>query len=709
MIGKMVLPIFGGTPAVWITCMFFFQTGLLAGYAYAHFSIKWLGLRLHVLVHVTLLALSLLVLPIIVDLNLSSSTSSNPTLWLLSRLVVSVGPPFFMVSTTAPLLQRWFAASDHLYAGDPYFLYALSNIGSFAALLSYPLIFEHLMNIFKQSWIWSVGYGLYILMVFFCGTILLYSRLDTNDSMRNTKIVNAIHRYRSPSIRDRFLWIFASFVPSSLMLGVTSHLTADIAAIPMLWVVPLALYLLTFVLVFSKKQILPHAVVGKIMPFIIIPLSLFFLLNVSTIMWLTIPAHLLMFFVAAMMCHGELAKRRPATPYLTEFYLWMSFGGLLGGFFNAIIAPRIFNYIIEYPLAIVMACFFLPVVQLKRGNRKQRFLDFVFPLLLAGFSYLLVKVTLSFDLPDRKEFMMFLFMWSTISFICFSFKKRPIRFALAFGVILFFGTYFFSAQLGEVQYRSRNFFGVKKIVIDRKANIRTLIHGTTLHGAQSLDSYHRREPLTYFHRKGPIGDVFTVFNSVYKDAEVAIIGLGAGSLASYLKPGQRVTFYEIDPDVAKIALNTRFFNFLSDSLGEYKIVIGDGRLAISHAPEHQYNLIIMDAFSSDAVPVHLLTREALELYLSKLDPNGIVVFHISNRYLNLEPILGRLSRMLDLICLARFDKSNAERSGSHYVVIGRSGSIVDKMTDFSNWRIVPGYSNFPVWSDNYSSIIRLFK
>ena len=713
MVGKMVLPLYGGTSAVWNTCMVFFQTMLLLGYAYAHISVKWLGPRLQPIAHFCLLFLPILVLPILITQDILPSAESDPVLWLLRKLFVTVGLPFFVLSSSAPLLQRWFSETMHPSSNDPYFLYAASNAGSLLGLLGYPIIIEPFLSLTEQSLFWSIGYRLLIIMIVICWIFLWRSYAPQNDNGNGSDGRKTLQAADQIALKQRLFWIFAAFIPSSLMLSVTSYITTNIAAVPLLWIVPFALYLLTFVMVFARTQLLSHLWLSRIIPFIIIPAAPFFFYSIKGGDLLLIPIHLLVFSVIAMVCHGELARSRPATRNLTEFYLLMSLGGVLGGLFNALAAPVIFNRIIEYPLLVFLACFIMPKLRPEQQSSFERKLDFVLPLSIAIFASIILFVVRALNL--KPNLFLFALLYAPSALVCFGFKERSVRFALAFGVILVSLALFYDVSIGKQIYAKRNFFGIKKVVINREDKIRSLIHGTITHGSQFVDPSRRDEPLTYYHKSGPIGDVFEIFNRLYLNQNVAIIGLGVGSIASYSMPGQHFVFYEIDPDIELIARNNDYFTFLANSKGSYDIVIGDGRLTMRNAAQHTYGMIILDAFSSDAIPVHLLTKEAVMLYLSKLDSRGIIAVHISNNYVNLEPVLSNLAKELGLDCLVKHDvltKKDVQDNGkypSDYVVLGRFSPLMKQSLINAKWqKATSGSSNF-IWTDQYSNIVQSLK
>jgi hypothetical protein len=719
MVGKMILPMFGGTPAVWNACMVFFQAALLAGYAYAHATVAWLGVRRQVALHPLVLLIPLVALPIGFASGASAPTDANPVLWLLGLLAVSVGLPFFAVATSAPLLQKWFAGTGHPDAKDPYFLYAASNCGSLLALLGYPLLFEPSFKLAEQSAFWAGGYVVLVAMIGVCALLvrrltLAAGRGPTHRAPSSAADLPAIKPdISSPTMRRRMWWVVTAFVPSSLMLGVTTHITTNLAAVPLLWVIPLAVYLLTFVLVFARKPRLSHAAMARLLPFVILPTAVLTFLDLQRMGWLLIPLHLAMFFAAAMVCHGELARSRPSARHLTEFYLWMSVGGVLGGLFNAVLAPLIFRSVAEYPVAMVLACLLLPRRSRAVDRVLARRLDLLLPVALALVAGGIILGLQASDLKPGALSRALAFGLPAL--LCFSFKERPIRFGLGFAVVLVAVAYYAGLQKGTPLHAERNFFGVKRVVRDSERNLRILVHGSTSHGSQSIDPKRSGEPLAYYHRSGPAGEVFSGVAGQGTGRQIAVIGLGVGSMAAYAEPGQHFTFYEIDPAVARIAGDPDYFTFLTQCRGTYDIVLGDGRLTLAEAPDEHYDLIVLDAFSSDAIPTHLLSREALQLYLSKLARGGILAFHVSNNYLDLEPVVGRLAAEAGLVCLSRADlviREEDESQGklpSHYMVMARSARDLGSLADHPKWKQVTSRPDAPVWTDQYSNLLSLFR
>lgn len=721
MVGKMILPKLGGTPAVWNTCMVFFQAMLLAGYAYAHGTAAWLGVRRQSVLHLLLLLVPLAVLPISVGVGATPPSTDLPIGWLLWQLFSGVGLPFFVVSSSAPLLQKWFAQTAHQDARDPYFLYAASNIGSLLALLGYPVLIEPHLRLGDQSRAWMWTYIAMIGSVAACAICMWRAAThppvtapanstDNRDPSSESALASAFTV--DVTLRDRLWWIALSAIPSSLMLGVTTFVTTDLAAVPLMWVLPLAIYLLTFVIVFARRPILRHAHMLRLLPFVLLPMGVLLFFRPRHLEWLTIPAHLLTFFIAAMVCHGELVRRRPAAARLTEFYLFMSVGGVLGGLFNAILAPQLFTGVVEYPLVMGLVCFVLPRPSHAEDSPAERRRDWMVPAGFAAATVLVLGLLRATSLDRTAGVLPIFFIVALLT--CFTCKERPIRFGLSYAVLLVAVGFLADRRAGNLLHVERNFFGIKRVLLDPGGRLRLFVHGNTTHGCELLDPARKDEPSSYYHRRGPIGEVFAVLNAAPSGPNVGIIGLGVGAVAAYARPGQHFTFYEIDPGVERIARDTRYFNFLADCRGTCDVVLGDGRLTIARVPDHHFNLILLDAFSSDAVPTHLLAREAIELYLSKLTDDGIVAFHISNRFFNFEPLLANAAADLHLACLAKFapqvtpEERVDGKLGSHCLVMTRHAERLRTFHDMIGWAPPASQPGLEIWTDQYCDIFGLF-
>jgi len=704
MFARVVLPLLGGAPAVWNTAMVFYQAALLAGYAYAHGSTAWLGVRKQSLLHVLLLLVPLLVLPIVVPAGWTPPTAGNPLVWLLALLTVAVGLPFFVVSTTSPVLQAWFASTDERGAADPYFLYAASNVGSVLALLSYPLWIEPQVSLATQSAAWRWGYVALVALVAACAVRLWITP--------RSALIGAGGRHRATAeaaplgAGQRWRWLALSFVPSSLMLGVTTYLSSEIAAVPLLWVLPLALYLLTFVLAFARRQIFSGPLLARLLPIALVPLVLVLNLQATEPIGGLMLLHLAAFFIVTLQCHRELAAGRPPASQLTEFYLWLSIGGVLGGIFNALVAPLVFDSIAEYSIALVLSA----AVVGWRGE-PVRLGDFLWAVLLGIAVATLVIAAGRSSLADETAVFGMIFGAATLS--CYFLSGRRVRFALALAAVLFAGG-FYHAGKGRVLHAERSFFGVHRVTLDPTGKFHLLVHGATLHGKQNLDPAHRREPLTYYHPSGPIGDVMANY-ARGETVRVGAVGLGAGSLAAFARPGQTWTYFEIDPVVERLARDPRFFTFLRDAAVPIRVVLGDARLSLVPVENGAFDVLVLDAYSSDAIPVHLMTREALALYQRKLAPHGVLAFHISNLHLDLEPVLANLARDAGLVGFVRDDteisaaESGAGKSPSIWLVMARAPADVAALARDARWTPARGDPRQRVWTDDYSSLLSVFR
>ncbi len=701
MFAKMVLPRLGGAPAVWNACLVFYQAALLAGYLYAHLSLEWLGARRQAVLHLALLGLAWLALPIHVAQGWLPPATTFPAPWLWMLLAVSLGLPFLAVSASAPMLQAWFARTRRPAGRDPYFLYAASNLGSLLALLAYPLLIEARATLTQQSGAWAIGYGLLIVLIAACAIRLwkVPSPIGPISPISPTAPISAMRRLR---------WLALSLVPSSLLLGVTTHIFNDITPMPLLWVVPLALYLLSFVLVFAPRTILPLRWMLRLQPFLIVAAATSLLCNGFGLREVLVlgSLHLTAFFVTAMVCHGQLAADRPEPSRLTEFYLWMSLGGVLGGLFSALVAPVVFSGVLEYPLMMAAACMLRPRPQAAGGKwRRQEALSLAALLLCLILAWGLRSDSFLSGLRFTDTPMMRIAIVGVAALATFLLRRRPAVFGTA--VALLAAISLWSVETGtRLLYAERSFFGILRVEHDPVGNTRQLMHGTTYHGQQSLVEGRRREPQGYYHRTGPLGRIFDILKPSRPLAEVGVLGLGTGTIAAYAEPGQRFTFYEIDPAVERIARNTDYFTYLADCRGKFEVVPGDARLSLEYGTQRRFDLLIVDVFSSDSVPVHLITREALKIYFDHLKPRGLLAIHISSRYLDLEPILGNLAG--DAGRTARIWRDVAAagavgRFGSVWVVMARSPEDLGPLAGDPRWKPLVCDTG-PVWTDDYSNV-----
>lgn len=702
MFGKMLLPLLGSSPNVWNTCMFFFQGVLLLGYLYAHKSVSFFGINKQSKLHLLILVLPLFLLPIMIPSSWSPGVEKNPILALIGLMIMTVGLPFFALSTSAPLLQKWFSHTNHQNANNPYFLYVASNLGSLIALISYPFLIEPNLSVVDQGRLWMVLYWILCGLIFFCAKEFWKAK-ENHEDIKAEKIIEI-----SWSVKIK--WLILSFIPSSLLLGVTTYLTTDIATVPLLWILPLILYLLTFIIVFSEKPIFSHELMIKAMPFLIISI-LFQLITAETKnIFLTILIHLFSFFVCSMVCHGELVKLKPNVKHLTAFYLWMSIGGFFGGLFNSIIAPIIFQSVYEYPLAIVLACFAIPRLN-KKESAGAKYLDFIIPIFIFffifGLTIYLPKLKLGSAMLEN------LILFGIPAILALIFSSRSVRFGLSVGAIIL-GCGFYANKDEKLLYISRSFFGVNKVTLSKDGNYHYLIHGRTKHGAQGLNASTEHEPLTYYFKTGPIGQYLQSKNLLNEKSKIGVIGLGAGSLIEYAKPGQEWRFYEIDPVVLKIAEDKEYFTFLSNAKTNYDVILGDGRLSLNKEPGNKYDLIVIDAFSSDSIPAHLLTKEMMKIYLSKLRFTGVLAFHISNHFLDLEPVLSALSKDANLFGLIQYDLNTTaaeikqKKDGSVWVLLSRDREYIGEVINDERWKPLAD-KTVRIWTDDFSNIFSVMR
>jgi len=742
MVGKMILPLLGGTPAVWSTCMVFFQTALLGGYAYAHVISARLRLARQVTVHLIVLALPFLVLPLAIRPGLLRGGEANPVLDVLTLLSVSVGLPFLAVSATAPLLQQWFTRTGHPAARDPYFLYAASNLGSMLALLGYPTLVEPHLHLQGASWLsqtrlWTAGYAGLVALVALCALTLRWKPATvTTDAATAAEPLED-----RPSWSRRLYWVALAFVPSSLLLGVTTYITTDLAAVPLLWVLPLAIYLLTFILAFGRwPRLLHRLMVTATLPMVLLVIFL----TVSSLperIWITVLWHFGLLFVVAMAAHGELAQDRPAPRHLTEFYLLMSIGGVLGGLFNALVAPLVFRSLIEYPLMMILACVLLlapraPAFGLGAGAvRALGLVAIIAALALILYSQsITVRTDLAFvarvfqlsrewvdtwfDPLERaaNKFMIYGPPLVLAGFL----RRRPLHLGLALGAVLLISGYVDARNNDQIR-QSRSFFGVVRVSRDQDATGYTeLRHGTTLHGRQSLEPARRAQPLSYYQPKGPVGQLFEELDRRPAPLSIAVVGLGTGTLAAYARPGDRVTFYEIDRLVRDVAFNPRYFTYAADARDRavnVRLELGDARIRLEtvkrERPQERYDVILVDAFSSDAIPVHLLTREAFRLYFDMLAPRGILALHISNRYLRLEPVVANLAEEGRYAAMVQHGDTGDIRGGveASWAILGRRPEDFGALASDPRWTesSLDPQPAVGIWSDDFHNVLSIFK
>ncbi len=705
---KMVLPRLGGSPAVWSVAMVFFQSLLLGGYAYAHYLMQIRNRLVPVAIHLALLVVAMATLPLAIAGGWGDPPSSGYAVWLLGLFAVSIGLPFFALAANNPLLQAWFVRTGHPDGPDPYFLYASSNIGSFLALLSYPVLLEPMFTLRTQNLIWTGGYGLLIVLIATCGVMLLRAPVSAAvDTLVEASDAPA------PTWMLRARWIFLAAVPSGLLIAVTAHISTDIAAAPLLWVLPLSLYLLTWVLVFQSRPLLPHSWMLMLQPLAIAGVVVLLAVGGEQNLLLTLGGHLLCFFIIAMACHGELSRTRPAAKYLTGFYVALSFGGMVGGLFSGLIAPFTFSWIAEYPILLAMAALCRPPGGHERLPRWSRW---YWPLLAVIAVALIAPVwsgsTVTNWLAEKRVWVISAIgVLSALLALGLNANRWKIFATVAVAMVLVRA---YPSDKGRVE-TVRSFFGVHKIVVTPRGQYHVLMHGTTIHGAEKFQNNNgtpvtgRPEPISYYHKDGGIGQAITAIRQRKGGPiRVAVIGLGAGSLTCASAPGENWKFFEIDQSMIDTARDPKYFTFIKNCEPDLKPVLGDARLTFAREPDGIYDLIIVDAYSSDAIPIHLATQEAMKIYKDKLAPQGAVLMHVSNRHLELSSVVVGIAEANGLKSWVYDEDSGRDDEyifATTVVVSARAGADVGKLASSDVWELTEADEDQRVWTDDYSNVL----
>jgi SAM-dependent methyltransferase len=648
LIARLILPWFGGTAAVWTTCMLFFQTVLLAGYAYAHATNARFAPRTQALVHTILLVAALAMLPIAPDERWKPLGEEEPVSHILVLLVATVGLPYFLLSATSPLLQAWFARARP--GEDPYRLFAISNLASVLALVGYPFVVEPYLGNQDQVRIWSILFGVFALL---CAGVS-WIGLGRSAVPQSAPAEEA----KPPTRTDYVLWLSLSAAGSVMLLAVTNHITQNIASIPLLWLAPLTLYLVTFILAFEGRGLYRPAYWWSAvlvwtggMVWLVVDKDHQFDL------WLQLAIYLSGLFVACMFCHGELYRSRPQARFLTAFYLTISAGGALGGLFVAVVAPLVFNGYFELGVGLA-AVALLAAVRFSGLNMTAR---------VASLAVLMG----------------------------------------AAGCAVYDGIKYQK----DVMVSSRNFYGVMRVkeygTPGGDDHLRRLLHGVILHGEQYLSESRRHTATTYYQLTSGVGAAILSLRE-RSGNRVGVIGLGAGTIAAYGRKGDTYRFYDINPEVATVA--KRDFTYLSDSGAKIEIAIGDARLSLEREPAQRFDVLAVDAFSSDSIPVHLITREALGVYLKHMKPDGIVAFHVSNRFLNLVPVVARLAQEQGAHAVLIDEESEEDRTTSTWVLVSREQKALERPEIVEAGATDPETrDDWRTWTDDYSNLVQILK
>jgi hypothetical protein len=703
MIARMVLPRLGGAPAVWNSAMLVYQALLLAGYAYAH----WLGRfapRRQALIHLGAFAAAASTLPIGL-IAVTPSATANPFFWVPALLLASVGPLFFVVSAQAPLMQRWYALTE---GGDPYPLYAASNLGSFAGLIAYPLGVELWLPLSAQRWLWTAAYALLALGVAWCATALPNGSVSVAERAPPP----------APSRLQLAFWALLSAVPSGLILSTTLHLTTDIVAMPLLWVIPLGVYLLSFSVAFATRS-RPARTISAFAPLMLLVSALTLFPADAALAPLYAALAVVNLFTVAVALHRRLYDSRPDQQHLTSFYLAMSAGGVLGGIFCALIAPQIFDWTYEHPILLLAAAALLPV-----GNPvpplARLWTNAALKPRLTRFGVALVALLAVATLGGfglQPSALLTVVAIVAIAGVAIAALGNRTLFAASLAALMLasggWGQVALSTAPGHM---TRSFFGI--YTIGENKNARWLVHGTTVHGIENLGSPEReRMPTAYYVPGSGIGRAMAAAPRLFGDrVRIDVVGLGTGTLACYARPGQRWSFYEIDPAIVRIARDPKSFRFLDRCLPDARVVIGDARLTLAEAPPGSADLLVVDAFSSDSIPMHLLTGEAFDVYRRHLRPGGLLMVHITNRFLDIEPVIaaaaaegGWTARRLSYTPTAAERSANA--APSIWIALSQSPATIARLTadDPAAWQDARPRAGFRAWSDDHASLLPLIR
>lgn len=652
LIAKQILPWFGGTAAVWSICMVFFQGTLLAGYAYSDRLVTLFKPKQQLLIHVTLLIISLLFLPIIASSEWKPTGSEDPSYLILGMLLVTIGLPYFMLSTTGPLIQSW--VSKIKVNESVYRLFSLSNLASLISLICYPFIIEPNFSINSQAYLWSVGYIFFVVLCI-CSGIYYFKNISFQDVAVNYE-KNPVSASESISFERYFIWLILPAVASWLLVAITNHITQNVASIPFLWILPLSLYLLTFVLCFESNRWYRRS--------FFLPITAIFIMlcsyglhdsDIGLEIKVAIPVYAIGMFLMCMVLHGELALLKPSPVFLTRFYLMLSIGGALGGGFVALVAPKIFPAYYEL-----------------------------------GLSFILIGLLLSYLL-----------------------KKEVIK-SLAGLALAFFSTIFLGFQvvddLSATRIFQRNFYGTLSTVDHYDSKLkevtRQIYHGSIKHGEQYLADHLSNEPTSYYGRSSGVGVALVATRK--PNHRVGVIGLGAGTLAVYGQKGDYYRMYEINPAIISVA-NTEF-SFLADSHAKVDLILGDARLMLEKERPQFFDLLVVDAFSGDSVPAHLLTIEAMNVYLRHMNEGGIIAYHVTNRFLNLPPLISELSKYLGLHSVLISDKNdNPLLRDTDWVLVSKDINSLDKESIRSRATDIKNIKGLQPWSDNFNNLFAILK
>ncbi len=687
MAAKALLPVYGGTPAVWTVCMLFFQGVLLVAYGYVALLVFFKKPRTWRLIHSALLFLSFCTIPLLFHPLVMKGA---PEWSILFNLLTQIGVPLLIIGASAPLLQFAYSQTKEKGASDPYFLYIASNCGSLCALLFYPVVIERFIGLKNQFYLWSIGYVIYVSLLFFLLFAVRYQPIEQPEQERT-----------SWSWLEILYWVFLSFVPCSLLLGVTLYITTDVAATPLFWVVPLALYLITFILAFMNRPIISFTWLSNNAMFFLVFTILGFILNASQIkVWQSILFNLLSFFILVLLCHRRLFLKRPKPHLLTVYYFCLALGGVLAGIFNGILAPHWFNQVYEYPLAILLSLFAIEQVGKAKSNS-----NFLYHL-ITPLSVLIILLARYFIPAINWPGDFSSYQISSILALLVMIIWQRSTISLFLSLMLLFGFIFFPIlQEDTILVQERNFYGIKKVV--SKEGAHALISQSTVHGLQLMTEKKLDGYSSYY---GAIKPIMEFLHQKQQPISATIIGLGIGTMLCQFTKGDQVKIIEIDDQVIELATNTRLFTYIKNCPPSVEIIKNDGRLAVEELEDQSQTLLIVDAFNSDAIPVHLMTYEAFALYHQKIVKNGIILVNLSNRHLELLPVLTAVGRSLNLMVLHIRHKGNVAlgQFDSEWALMSTDQNLAFNLMKDTQWRFVASDKEF-LWTDDYSNLLPLLK
>lgn len=704
--GKTMLPPLGGGPSVWNACLVFYQGVLIAGYYYSYRLARLASMRKQAGVHAgfAFAAAGAALWPFAFD---DSAAADRPVPWLMWRMTAELGLPMLFLASAGPLLQHWLSRAMGIASRDPYHLYAASNAGSFLALLGYPFLVEPNLGLSAQYRLWSLSVAGFALAIAATGLWLAFARGEEESKGEESPCGPP------PAWRARLEWLALSAAPSCLLMGASRHIATDVSPFPLLWVAPLSLYLLTFVAAFSRGEWISHSAASRAQLVLLAPPLVLLAAQARPPLWLGFPVHLGAMAVNALVLHQALARRRPDAAWLTEYYLWIALGGFLGGAAMSLAAPLVFKSVLEYPLAI-MAVFLVRLFML--DSAPELSLRASAWLLLAAMA--LVPALAAPEAGAGGGVFALCAVSAALIPALFA-AARSNRSKTAFAAASFLLLAILLVQRDtDVLYRERSFFGTLAVVRDPESGAYLLQRGSTLHGAREADTEGNAHPAAYYAEDGPVGDIFRAyFERMTGPASrsIAVFGLGTGTMAWYGRPGDTLTFYEIDPAVVRVAGDPRFFRYLSESRAEIRVAPGDARIRLREAPEGAYGLIVMDVFNSDDIPTHLLTREAAELYKRKLAPGGLLAFHIGMRHVNLEPVIANMARATGMAGWIHTPAEGIEvggrrfKSTSAWAAMSASPAMLEPFEANPDWLPLPREPGIAPWTDDYSNLWDVLK